>query len=679
MTNSNGDHEKRIRILRNEIDQHNYKYYILDDPTVTDAEYDRLMRELAALEERYPELVTAESPTQRVGHQPVAGFSEVSHLQPMLSLGNAFSADELCEFDRRVVHRLGTTIGVRYAAEVKLDGAAVSLLYENGLLVRGATRGDGTSGEDITHNVRTIPTIPLHLKGSGHPRRLEVRGEVYMPRKGFESYNEEARRTGSKQFVNPRNAAAGSLRQLDPRLTAARPLEFFTYGIGGVEDGNLPGSHSEILARLKEWGHRVSPLNQVVVGAKGCQDYFEHVAAIRDELPYEIDGVVFKVDSLEDQQTLGFVSRAPRWAIACKFPASEETTVLRSVEFQVGRTGALTPVARLEPVFVGGVTLSNATLHNVGEMHRKDVRPGDTVIVRRAGDVIPEVVSVVRECRPKDAKRVELPKKCPICASDVIKLEDEAVARCSGGLYCPAQRKEAILHFASRRAIDIEGLGAKLANQLVDTGRVETLGDLYNLDAEDFASFDRMGQKSADNLVEALNKSKQTELARFLYALGIREVGEVTAGSLAAHFGDLAPIMDADVDELQRVQDVGPIVAANVETFFRQEHNRDVINALIAAGFSWPRIEPGKDHVDQGPLAGKVFVLTGTLSSMTRQEAKKRIQKLGGKVTGSISKKTDYLVCGADPGSKLEKAKNMKVRIVNEDAFIRIMMPSQAG
>ena len=673
MTNSNDDHEKRIQNLRNEIDQHNYKYYILDDPVVADAEYDRLMRELLLLEETYPELVTAESPTQRVGHQPVAGFGEVSHLQPMLSLGNAFSVGELEDFDRRVVERLEATSDVRYAAEVKLDGAAVSLLYEKGMLVRGATRGDGATGEDITHNVRTIPTIPLHLKGQGYPGKLEVRGEVYIPGKGFEDYNEKARRTGGKQFVNPRNAAAGSLRQLDPRLTAARPLEFFTYGIGGVEEGSLPDSHSEILARLNEWGHRISPLNRIVIGAKGCQEYFEHVAGIRDELPYEIDGVVFKVDKLEEQQLLGFVSRAPRWAIACKFPASEEMTILRGVEFQVGRTGALTPVARLEPVFVGGVTLSNATLHNVGEMHRKDVRPGDTVIVRRAGDVIPEVVSVVKERRQKDAKPVELPKKCPVCASDVIKLEDEAVARCSGGLYCPAQRKEALLHFASRRAIDIEGLGGKLVDQLVDHGQVETLGDLYNLDAKDFASFDRMGQKSADNLIEALNKSKQTELARFLYALGIREVGEVTAGSLAAHFGDLAPIMDADVDELQLVQDVGPIVAANVETFFRQEHNRDVINELITAGFSWPRIEPRNVNDDESPLAGKTFVLTGTLSSMTRQEAKKRIQKLGGKVTSSVSRKTDYLVYGADPGSKLGKAKSIGVSAVTEDEFSQLI------
>ena len=674
VTNSNSDHEKRIRILRSEIDRHNYKYYILDDPVVADAEYDRLMRELVVLEEAHPELVTAESPTQRVGHQPVSGFGEVRHLQPMLSLGNAFSLDELEDFDRRVTDRLEATAEVRYAAEVKLDGAAVSLLYEQGLLVRGATRGDGASGEDITHNVRTIPTIPLHLKGRGYPRKLEVRGEVYIPRDGFETYNEAARRTGGKQFVNPRNAAAGSLRQLDPRLTATRPLEFFTYGIGGMEEGVLPASHSAILARLNEWGHRISPLNQIVTGARGCQEYFEHIASIRDELPYEIDGVVFKVDKLADQQLLGFVSRAPRWAIACKFPASEEMTILRDVEFQVGRTGALTPVARLEPVFVGGVTVSNATLHNVDELHRKDVRPGDTVVVRRAGDVIPEVVSVVRERRKKNAKRVELPRQCPVCGSDVVKAEDEAVARCSGGLYCPAQRKEAILHFASRRAMDIEGLGTKLVDQLVDSGSVKTLADLYNLDAGDFASLERMGQKSADNLVEALNKSKQTELARFLYALGIREVGEVTATSLATHFGDLGPIMDADLDDLQSVQDVGPVVAENVETFFRQEHNREVIKALIAAEIRWPRVAPRNENEVEGSLAGKTFVLTGTLSSMTRQEAKEHIQKLGGKVTGSVSSKTDYLVYGADPGSKMEKAQRIGVRVVAEDEFSQLIM-----
>ena len=679
MTNSDSEHEKRIQVLRDEIDQHNYQYYALDDPIVTDAEYDRLMRELLELEDMHPELVTAESPTQRVGHQPVAGFGEVVHLQPMLSLGNAFSLDELENFDRRVTERLTTTDEIRYAAEVKLDGAAVSLLYENGLLVRGATRGDGTAGEDITHNVRTIPTIPLHLKGRGHPGKLEVRGEVYMPRKGFESYNQEARKSGSKQFVNPRNAAAGSLRQLDPRLTAARPLAFFTYGIGGVEEGSLPGSHSEILTRLKEWGHRIPPLNQIVVGAKGCQKYFEHIASIRDALPYEIDGVVFKVDSLADQQLLGFVSRAPRWAIACKFPASEEMTILRGVEFQVGRTGALTPVARLEPVFVGGVTLSNATLHNVDEMHRKDVRPGDTVIVRRAGDVIPEVVSVVTERRQKNAKRVDLPKRCPVCGSDVVRAEGEAVARCSGGLYCPAQRKESILHFASRRAMDIEGLGTKLVDQLVDSGCVETLGDLYNLGANDFASLDRMGLKSADNLVEALKRSKKTNLARFLYALGIREVGEVTARSLANHFGDLLPIMNADLDALQFVPDVGPVVAANVETFFRQEHNREVIETLIEANIEWPKIVPRVHSDDGGPLAGKTFVLTGTLLSMTRQEAKKRIQELGGKVTGSVSRKTNYLVYGADPGSKLDKAQQIGVEVVNEDAFAQMMEPTSGS
>jgi DNA ligase (NAD+) len=672
--NNNDDYKKRAEDLRSEINQHNYRYYILDDPAVADAEYDRLMRELQSLEKQHPEIVSADSPTQRVGHQPVAGFGEVVHLQPMLSLGNAFSDEELQDFDTRVRDRLNRKKGeISYAAEAKLDGAAVSLLYEDGLLIRGATRGDGAKGEDITHNVRTIPTIPLRLKGQGYPRRLEVRGEVYMPRQGFEAYNEEARRTGAKQFVNPRNAAAGSLRQLDPRLTAERPLAFYTYGIGGVEEGEMAGSHGEILEQLNEWGHRVSPLNRIVDGATGCQEYFENMAALRDDLPYEIDGVVFKVDSLEDQQVLGFVSRAPRWAIACKFPASEEMTVLKDVEFQVGRTGALTPVARLEPVFVGGVTLSNATLHNVDEMHRKDVRRGDTVIVRRAGDVIPDVVSIVKERRKKGARPIALPGHCPVCGSDIVKAEEEAVARCSGGLFCPAQRKEAILHFASRRAMDVEGLGAKLVDQLVEGGYVETLADLYKLNSETLASLDRMGKKSAENLIEALEKSKETELARFLYSLGIREVGEVTAASLANYFGDLEPIMKAGIDDLLNVPDVGPIVAQKIETFFRQDHNREVIDELIAEKVRWPQIEPGMDDKGKQPLTGKTFVLTGTLTSMTRQDAKKRIEELGGKVTGSVSRKTDYLVYGSNPGSKLGKARQVGVETISEDEFSEML------
>jgi DNA ligase (NAD+) len=662
--------KQRARQLREELNSHNYRYYVLDDPEIPDVEYDRLLRQLQKLEEDHPELVTPDSPTQRVGHEPVTGFAEVRHLEPMLSLGNAFSADELSEFDRRVRDRLGVDEPIDYVAEPKMDGAAVSLLYVDGLLVRGATRGDGATGEEITHNVRTIKSIPLRLRGDSVPRSLEVRGEVYISKEGFEKLNEAARESGNKEFVNPRNAAAGGLRQMDPRLTAKRRLEFYAYGIGGYEGMNLPERHSDILQMLANSGVRISPLNEVVRGKAGCQDFYERIQSDRESLPYEIDGVVFKVDRLDYQSQLGFVSRAPRWAIAYKFPAHEEMTVLREIEFQVGRTGALTPVARLEPVFVGGVTVSNATLHNIDELRRKDVRAGDTVVVRRAGDVIPEVVSVVLARRPADATAVDLPRECPVCGSQVVREAEEAVARCSGGLFCPAQRKEALRHFASRRALDIEGLGTKLIDQLVDSGLVRTPADIFTLDAETLSGLERMGSKSATNLVEAIAQSKQTTLPRFLYALGIREVGEVTAKSLAMHYPNLERLSAASQEELQEVDDVGPVVAANVRTFFEQDHNREVIDALLTAGVCWPtHSEPEKGN----RLAGKTFVLTGSLEGMTRDEAKELIENQGGRVTGSVSQKTDYVVYGKDPGSKLSKAKNLGVAILDGEGFLRLV------
>jgi len=654
---------QRAAELRRLIDHHNFRYYVLDDPEVPDADYDRLLRELQELEAAHPELITTDSPTQRVGHAPAAGFAEVRHLEPMLSLDNAFSEEELENFDRRVRERLEVEGEVSYAAEPKLDGAAVSLVYQDGTLVRGATRGDGSAGEDITHNVRTLSTIPLRLQGREHPDLIEVRGEIYMPRAGFDRLNRKARESGGKTFANPRNAAAGSLRQLDPRVTAERPLAFYAYGIGGLEGGSRPDRHSALLDWLRSMGLRTCDLNEVVAGVSGCLAYYRSMGTKRDDLPFDIDGVVFKVDRLDYQQALGFVSRAPRWAIASKYPAQEQTTLLRDIEFQVGRTGALTPVARLEPVLVGGVTVSNATLHNIDEMQRKDVRPGDTVIVRRAGDVIPEVVGVVLEQRPPDAKPVGLPSHCPVCGSEVLRQEGEAVARCSGGLYCQAQRKESLKHFASRRAMDIEGLGAKLIDQLVDANLVMTPADLYRLDEETLVGLERMGEKSARNLVAALARSKKTSLARFLFALGLREVGEVTAASLARHFGSLEPLMAATAEELEAVPDVGPVVALNVETFFRQPHNWEVIQALLDQGVAWPDTTP--DTGKAGPLSGKVFVITGTLEGMTRDEAKQRIEALGGKITSSVSSKTDYLLCGKDPGSKLKKAQELGVIIVS--------------
>ena len=661
---------KRADNLRNEINRHNVLYHALDAPEIPDAEYDRLLRELRKLETEHPELVTADSPTQRVGSAPVSAFTSVEHRLPMLSLDNAFAEEEVVDFNRRIADRLGldAEATIDYAAEPKLDGAAVSLLFEDGRLVRAATRGDGSRGEDITHSVRTIDAVPLRLLGGGFPRTLEVRGEVFMPRAGFEAFNENARAKGEKTLVNPRNAAAGSLRQLDPKLAAERPLDIYIYAVGYVENGSLPERQSEILSRLIEWGFKVCPERAVVQGVRGCLRYYERIGERRSALGYDIDGVVYKVDRIDYQQRLGFVSRAPRWAVAHKFPAQEEMTVVENVEFQVGRTGAVTPVARLKPVFVGGVTVSNATLHNMDELQRKDVRVGDTVIVRRAGDVIPEVVQVVITKRPKRTRKVKMPDRCPVCGSAVARHEDEAVARCTGGLYCAAQRIEALKHFVSRRAMDVDGLGTKLIEQLVAADRLRTPADIFSLTQDELVALERMGEKSANNLLQAIERSKTTTLARFLYALGIREVGEATAAGLAQHYGKLSAIIAASVDDLVEVNDVGPIVAARVRDFFAEDHNREVIQRLRESGVDWLETEP-KVPSAEGRLAGKTFVLTGTLSTMTRNEAKALIQDLGGKVTGSVSKKTDYVVYGEKAGSKLTKAQKLEIEVLNEDEF----------
>ena len=666
--------KKKLESLRDRIRHHNYLYHVLDAPEIPDAEYDRMLRELQEIESDYPELVTPDSPTQRVGAEPIRAFGTVTHKIPMLSLENAFTEDALRSFHRRITERLELSedANIDYCAEPKLDGTAVSLLYEDRVLARGATRGDGTTGEDITHNLKTIEAVPLRLRGKDAPRRLEVRGEVFMPRAGFRRFNEEARLRGEKTFVNPRNAAAGSLRQLDPKLTASRPLDIYLYSVGLVEGGQLPGRHSEVLDRLQDWGFKVCPERDVVQGIRGCLAYYRSIERQRDRLSYDIDGVVYKVDRLDYQKELGFVSRAPRWAIAHKYPAQEEMTTLRDVEFQVGRTGAITPVARLEPVFVGGVTVSNATLHNMDELHRKDVRIGDTVIVRRAGDVIPEIVQVVKDRRPKRARAVKLPAKCPVCGSRIERVEGEAVARCSGGLFCAAQRTEALKHFVSRKALDIEGLGEKLIEQLVALGRLKTPADIFDLDKDELVSLERMGEKSAEKLLAAIEESKQTTLARFLYALGIRDVGEATALALAQHMGKLGAVISATEEGLQQVPDIGPIVASRIRSFFDEGHNIEVINKLIAAGIRWEEREPAAVPTE-GPFVGKTVVLTGALSSMTRDEAKARIQALGGKVTGSVSKKTDYLIYGENAGSKLAKAQSLEIELLDERALQKLL------
>lgn len=662
--------QKQVEALRELINNYNYYYYVVDNPEVPDHEYDRLMRDLEALEAQYPELVTPDSPSQRVGAEPLAALGRIEHEIPMLSLSNAFGEVELADFDRRVKERLDTD-PVEYAAELKLDGLAVSLLYQEGILVRGATRGDGVVGEDITHNVRTIPTVPLRLRGKEIPSLLEVRGEVYMPKERFTQLNRRQAAKGEKPFVNPRNAAAGSLRQLDPRITARRPLAIFCYGAGRVAKGALAGRHSEVLSQLGRWGLRIPPGLEVVKGFAGCLEYYQKVLERRDRLAYEIDGVVFKVDRFDQQRVLGFVARAPRWAIAYKFPAQEDLTQVVDIDVQVGRTGALTPVARLKPVFVGGVTVSKATLHNENEIRRKDVRIGDTVYVRRAGDVIPEVVKVVLDRRPPDSRLFHLPSRCPVCGSEVVRNEGEAVARCSGSLYCPAQRKEAIKHFASRRAMDIEGLGEKLVDQLIARDLIKDVADLYSLTVEQVAALERKGQKSAVNLIKAIERSKHTTLPRFLYSLGIREVGEVTARTLAGEFGPLEALQAADEERLQQVSDIGPAVAAQVAAFFRQPYNRQVIHRLRASGIQW--LAPKQKTATPLPLAGKTFVLTGTLQEMTREQAKEHLQALGGKVSSSVSSRTNYVIVGAQPGSKLAQAERLSIALLDETAFQRLL------
>jgi len=663
--------QQQIEALRQKLNHHSYQYYVLDDPEIPDVEYDRLYRELQQLEQKYPEFISHDSPTQRVGDQPLDAFSQVKHELPMLSLDNVFNADELGDFYKRIQQRIDTDKTIEFAAEPKLDGLAVSLLYEKGVLVRAGTRGDGTTGEDVTQNIRTIHSIPLRLIGKNIPHILEVRGEVFIPKAGFEELNSKAREKDEKTFANPRNAAAGSLRQLDPKVTATRPLAMYCYSVGKVEGIKTISKHSDLLDQLLQWGLPLCRERKVVIGVEGCLSYFEQMSEKRSSLPYEIDGIVYKVNDFDLQKNLGFVAKAPRWAIAHKFPAEEEITIVNAVEFQVGRTGAITPVARLQPVFVGGVTVSNATLHNMDEVERKDVRVGDQVVIRRAGDVIPEVVRVVPGSRKNGARKITMLKQCPVCGSDVEREEGEAVSRCSGGLFCQAQRKEAIKHFASRKAMDVDGLGDKLVEQLVDEKLIDHVDDLFSLSIEQLAGLDRMGEKSAQNLVEALEKSKNTTLNRFVYSLGIREVGEATARTLAQYFGSLEAIMSADEEQLQSVQDVGPIVALHMRNFFKQKHNCEVIEKLLKAGVTWEDQQPIDEQ--QQALAGKTFVITGTLSSKGRDEVKQLLQAQGAKVTGSVSKKTSYVVVGDNPGSKAAKAEKLGVEILDETALLELL------
>lgn len=670
MTKASPDVISRAGELRDIITEYNYQYYVLDDPRVPDAEYDRLFRELQDLEAQYPDIVTPDTPTRRVGASVETTFEEVVHRIPMLSLDNAFSDEELRDFDRRVRDRLKTEDDIEYVCEPKLDGLAVSLHYESGVLTRAATRGDGYTGEDITANIRTIPSVPLRLRGDNVPELVEVRGEVYMPREGFETLNKRLADKGEKTFVNPRNAAAGSLRQKKPTVTARRPLELCAYSVALEDESRLPATHWEGLQQVGAWGFRINPEMRRATGAEDCLQAYNELMDKRASLPYEIDGIVFKVNSLALQRQLGFVSRAPRWAIAQKFPAQEELTVIEDVEFQVGRTGAITPVARLKPVFVGGVTVSNATLHNMDEIQRLGVRIGDTVFVRRAGDVIPQVVKVVTERRPDNAREVQLPDACPVCQSDIVQIEGEVVARCSGGLFCPAQRKEAIRHYASRKALDIEGLGDKWIDILVDRELVTTVADLYLLKKADLTGLERMGDKSAGNLIDAIDRSRHPVLWKFLYALGIREVGEATAKALASHFGTLEAIGEADEDALQSVSDVGPIVAGHIRSFFDQTHNQETIQALKDAGVQWQTEEI---TASEKPLKGETWVLTGSLSDMTRDDAKAKLESLGAKVAGSVSGKTSCVVAGEAAGSKLTKAENLGVPVMDESAFVEFL------
>ena len=663
---------QRAAWLRAELERANHAYYVLDQPDLPDAEYDRLFQELQHLESGHPELVTSDSPTQRVGGEVAAGFTPVVHDVPMLSLNNGFADEDIVAFDKRVADALGKA-GVEYACELKFDGLAISLRYVDGEFVQASTRGDGTTGEDVSANVRTIRSLPMRLKGKRIPKVLDVRGEVLMFRRDFERMNQRQREAGQKEFANPRNAAAGSLRQLDSKITAQRPLSFFAYGIGVLEGEPMPDTHSGLLDWYAALGLPVNGERAVVHGADGLLDFFRQVGARRESLPYDIDGVVYKVNRRDEQDALGFVSRAPRFALAHKFPAQEALTTLVAIDVQVGRTGAITPVARLTPVFVGGATVTNATLHNEDEVRRKDIRIGDTVIVRRAGDVIPEVVSALLERRPPDAREFVMPTHCPVCGSRIERLPDEAIARCTGGLFCPAQRKQALWHFAQRRALDIDGLGEKIIDQLVEQNLVRTPADLFNLGFSTLAALDRFADKSAQNLLDSLERAKSTTLARFIYALGIRHVGESTAKDLAKHFGSLDPLMNASVDELLEVNDVGPVVAESIHQFFAEEHNRTVIEQLRAPGrVTWPEGPPAP-KAPQGVLAGKTVVLTGTLPTLTRDDAKEMLEAAGAKVAGSVSKKTDYVVAGADAGSKLAKAEELGVPVLDEEGMRKLL------
>ncbi|MDO9936220.1 NAD-dependent DNA ligase LigA [Glaesserella parasuis] len=662
--------ETQLEHLREKLREYEYHYHVLDNPLVPDAEYDRLMNELKNLEWQHPELITSDSPTQRVGAKPLDGFAQITHETPMLSLDNAFSDDDLTGFLRRIEDRIAINSNqIEFCCEPKLDGLAVSILYVDGVLTQAATRGDGTTGEDITANIRTIRNIPLKLKSSNPPHRLEVRGEVFMPQQGFEQLNEKALAKGEKTFANPRNAAAGSLRQLDPKITRQRPLMLNAYNIGVYEsDDELPTTHFDRLQWLKTLGIPVNAEITLATGSQALTAFYQKIQAKRSSLGYDIDGTVLKVNKIVLQEQLGFISKAPRWAIAYKFPAQEEMTILNDVEFQVGRTGAITPVAKLEPVFVAGVTVSNATLHNGDEIERLGIAIGDTVIIRRAGDVIPQIVGVVAERRLDNAKKIAFPTACPVCNSAVVRVEGEAVARCTGGLFCGAQRKEALKHFVSRKAMDIDGVGEKLIEQLMERELIHTPADLFKLDHTTLMRLERMGEKSANNALQSIEKAKNTTLARFLFALGIRDVGESTAQNLANHFGTLDAIRQADLDTLKQVQDVGEVVANRLFQFWQEPHNIEVVEDLIAQGVKWQDVVP--QEIADNPLKDKTVVLTGTLTQLTRDQAKALLQQLGCKVSGSVSSKTDYLIAGEKAGSKLAKAQELGVKILSEDELI---------
>lgn len=666
--------KQQLAELKQQIEQHDYQYYVLDAPLISDQEYDVLFRRLQAIEQQYPQLISPDSPSQRVGGAPLKSFQEVSHRMPMLSLNNAFSEQEVAQFDKRIRESLAQA-EVDYAVEPKFDGLAITLSYQNGLFVQGATRGDGYSGEDVTHNLKTIKAIPMRLVGKHIPALLEVRGEIIMHKADFEKLNQMQQANGEKLFANPRNAAAGSLRQLSPAITAKRPLSFFAYGLGACEGLVMPSTHDACMLLLQQLRFPVCQERRVVQGLAGLLQFYQEIQEKRSVLPFDIDGVVYKVNQIRLQEELGFVSRAPRWAIAHKFPAEEALTVVEGIDVQVGRTGAMTPVARLKPVFVGGVTVTNATLHNEDEMRRKDIRIGDTVIVRRAGDVIPEVVAVLLDKRPADSMEYKMPEACPVCGSHILKQADEAVARCTGGLFCDAQRKQAIIHFASRKAMDIEGLGDKLVEQLVDCNLVHSLADIYKLDLDSLAKLDRMGEKSAQNIIDAIQHSKQSSFARFIYALGIRNVGEATARDLAKHFATLEALMQADQQALQQVPDIGPVVAESIVNFFAEPHNQQVLAFLTlseqqgGAGIVWQQAEAIQHHAE---FSGKTFVITGTLPSMSRDQAKAMIEQLGGKVSGSVSKNTDYVLAGSEAGSKLDKALELGITIIDQQKLMEM-------